>query len=72
MGVLETRCLDFDNVLMLSVNEGILPQKSADSSFIPYLIRKIYELTTADRRVAVYAYYFLPTYSTRKAFKTCL
>lgn len=58
MGVLETRCLDFDNVLMLSVNEGILPQKSADSSFIPYLIRKIYGLTTADRRVAVYAYYF--------------
>lgn len=58
MGVLETRCLDFDNVLMLSVNEGTLPQKSADSSFIPYLIRKMYGLTTADRRVAVFAYYF--------------
>lgn len=58
MGVLETRCLDFDNVLLLSVNEGMLPQKSGDSSFIPFLIRKMHGLTTADRRVAVYAYYF--------------
>lgn len=58
MGLLETRCLDFDNILMLSVNEGNLPQKTTDTSFIPYLIRKMYGLNTPERRVSVYAYYF--------------
>lgn len=58
MGLLETRCLDFDNILMLSVNEGKLPQKATDTSFIPYLIRKMYGLSTPERRVSVYAYYF--------------
>lgn len=58
MGVLETRCLDFENILMLSVGEGILPKKEGDASFIPYLIRKHHRLTTPDRKVAVYAYYF--------------
>lgn len=58
MGVLETRCLDFDRVLMLSVNDGVLPKKGNDNSFIPYLLRKAFRLTTSERRVAVYAYYF--------------
>lgn len=58
MGVLETRCLDFDNVLLLSVGEGVLPQRSNDASFIPFLLRKMYGLTTPDRQVSVYAYYF--------------
>lgn len=58
MGVLETRCLDFKHVLMLSVGEGILPQKATDASFIPFLIRKRYGLTTYLRKTAVYAYYF--------------
>lgn len=58
MGVLETRCLDFDHIIMLSVNEGVLPQKSSDNSFIPYLLRKAFGLTTPERKTAVYAYYF--------------
>lgn len=58
MGVLETRCLDFDNVLMISVGEGTLPQKTADASFIPFLLRRLHGLTTPDRRISVYAYYF--------------
>lgn len=58
MGVLETRCLDFENILMLSVNEGVLPQRSTDNSFIPYLLRKEYGLTTSQHKTAVYAYYF--------------
>ncbi len=58
MGVLETRCLDFDNLLLLSVNEGVLPQKGNDTSFIPFLVKKMHGLTTPDRRVSVYAYYF--------------
>lgn len=58
MGVLETRCLDFDNIIMISVNEGALPQKSNDNSFIPYILRKTFGLTTPERKTAVYAYYF--------------
>lgn len=58
MGVLETRNLDFDHVLVLSCNEGNMPRDVNDSSFIPYSIRKAYELTTIDNKVAIYAYYF--------------
>lgn len=58
MGVLETRCLDFDHIIMLSVNEGTLPQTVQDNSFIPYLLRRAFGLTTPERRTAVYAYYF--------------
>ncbi len=58
MGVLETRLLDFDHVLMLSVGEGILPQKQSEASFVPPLIRRLYGLTTPERRTAVFAYYF--------------
>lgn len=58
MGVLETRCLDFDNVLMLSVNEGNIPQRATDASFIPFLIRQHYGLTTYVHKTSVFAYYF--------------
>lgn len=58
MGVLETRNLDFDHVLLLSCNEGNMPAKVSDSSFIPHSIRKAYGLTTIDNKVAIYAYYF--------------
>ncbi len=58
MGVLETRCLDFENVLMLSVGEGILPQRNSEKSFIPFLIRECHGLTTYLRKNSVYAYYF--------------
>lgn len=58
MGMLETRCLDFDRVLMLSVNDGVIPKRANDNSFIPYILRKAYHLTTPERRTAVYAYYF--------------
>jgi len=58
MGVLETRNLDFDHILLLSCNEGNMPKGVNDSSFIPYSIRKAYGLTTIDNKVAIYAYYF--------------
>ncbi len=58
MGVLETRCLDFRNILMLSVNEGNLPKKASDSSFIPYSLRREFGLTTSLHKTAVFAYYF--------------
>ncbi|WP_278517986.1 PD-(D/E)XK nuclease family protein [Leyella stercorea] len=58
MGVLETRNIDFDNVLLLSCNEGNMPKGINDSSFIPYSIRKAHHLTTIDNKVAIYSYYF--------------
>lgn len=58
MGVLETRNLDFTHVLLLSCNEGNMPKGIRDSSFIPYSIRKAYDLTTVDNKVAIYSYYF--------------
>ncbi len=58
MGVLETRNLDFDHVLVLSCNEGKLPKGVNDASFIPHSLRAAYELTTVENKVAIYAYYF--------------
>ena len=58
MGVLETRNLDFDHVLLLSCNDGNMPKGVNDSSFIPHSIRHAYELTTIENKVSIYAYYF--------------
>ncbi|MBO4851320.1 MAG: PD-(D/E)XK nuclease family protein [Prevotella sp.] len=58
MGVLETRNLDFDHLLILSCNEGSMPKDSDNPSFIPQSIRRAFGLTTIDTRVGIYAYYF--------------
>ena len=58
MGVLETRNLDFRNLLLLSVNEGQLPKAEGEASFIPYNLRKAFGLTTIEHKNSVYAYYF--------------
>ena len=58
MGVLETRNIDFDHLLLLSCNEGNMPKGVNDSSFIPYTIRKAHHLTTIDNKLALYSYYF--------------
>jgi hypothetical protein len=58
MGVLETRCLDFGHMLMLSVEEGNLPRSTRTNSFIPESLRDAFGMTTQRHRIAVYAYYF--------------
>lgn len=58
MGVLETRNLDFRNLILLSLNEGQLPKAGGESSFIPYNLRKAFGMTTIEHKNAVYAYYF--------------
>lgn len=58
MGVLETRNLDFRNIILLSTNEGKLPKSSSEVSFIPYNLREAFGMTTLQRQDAVYAYYF--------------
>lgn len=59
MGVLETRNLDFDNLFILSMNEGTFPAQAHQPSFIPYNLRKGYGLPTFDQHQAsIYAYHF--------------
>lgn len=58
MGLLETRNLDFRNVLMLSVNEGQLPKQERLASLIPYSLRDAYGMTTIEKQVSLYAFYF--------------
>lgn len=58
MGVLETRNLDFKNVLILSLNEGAFPSMGGKGSYIPYTIRKAYGLPTVEHQDAIYSYLF--------------
>ena len=58
MGLLETRNLDFKNIIVLAANEGNMPKHSNDNSFIPYNLRRAFGLTMSEHRDAIYAYYF--------------
>lgn len=59
MGILETRNLDFENVIILSMTDNNFPgNRSADQSFIPYGLRYGFSLPTAEHHEGVYAYYF--------------
>ena len=58
MGPLETRALDFRNVVILSCNEGVFPRRSVSSSFIPPELRRGFSLPTYEFQDAVWAYYF--------------
>ena len=58
MGVLETRGLDFENLIITSFNEGVFPQKSSTNSFIPYNLRRGFELPTSEHQDAITAYNF--------------
>ncbi len=58
MGVLETRAIDFDRVIILSLNEGVFPAGKGENSLIPYDVRKAVGLPTYEQRDAIYAYHF--------------
>ncbi|MDP2338163.1 MAG: PD-(D/E)XK nuclease family protein [Bacteroidota bacterium] len=58
MGLLETRSLDFENLVLFSANEGFLPKIAAGHSFVPYHLRKGFGMPTYEDRDAMYAYYF--------------
>ena len=59
MGMLETRNLDFENVLILSVNDDILPGNRGNAgSFIPFHLRMAYGLPTPQQQEGIYSYYF--------------
>ncbi len=58
MGMLESRALDFENLIILSVNEGYLPAGKTYNSLIPFDIRKKYGLPTYSDNDSIYAYHF--------------
>lgn len=58
MGVLETRNLDFKNLILLSVNEDILPAAKTSNSFIPFDVKTKYEIPVYREKDAVFAYHF--------------
>lgn len=58
MGMLETRVLDFETLIISSVNEGVLPAGKSTNSFIPYDLKRQYGLPTYKEKDAVYTYHF--------------
>ncbi|KAF0201314.1 MAG: hypothetical protein FD170_2773 [Bacteroidetes bacterium] len=58
MGLLETRTLDFENIILLSANEDKLPSGKSYNSFIPFDIRREFGMPTHQDQQAVYAYHF--------------
>jgi CRISPR/Cas system-associated exonuclease Cas4 (RecB family) len=58
MGILETRCLDFKNLIILGLNENKWPRTFTAPSFIPHNIRKGFGLPGIDEQDAMYSYYF--------------
>lgn len=58
MGVLETRTLDFENIILLGVNEGVLPSGKSSNSFIPNDLKRYHGMPLYGDKDAVYAYHF--------------
>ncbi len=58
MGLLETRLLDFDNVILLSANDENFPKLNQNNSLIPYKIKKAFVLPTFENQEAIYSYTF--------------
>ncbi len=58
MGMLETRALDFETVIITSLNEGILPGSKDELSFIPFDVKKHFGLPTYQEKDAIFSYHF--------------
>ena len=58
MGILETRAIDFDNLIILNLNEGVFPRTSPPNTFIPYTLRKGFGLPAIEHQDNIFSYYF--------------
>ena len=58
MGVLESRVLDFKNIIITSLNEGTFPSGKSQNSFIPFDLKIEAKLPTYREKDAIYAYHF--------------
>ena len=66
MGVLETRSLDFDNIIMMSMNESVFPRRHSRPSFIPEALRRAFGLPGKDMTENVFGYLFFRLLSRAK------
>lgn len=66
MGVLETRCLDFDNIIFLAMNERSLPRREYVRTMIPNNLRRGYGLPSIEQTESFYSYYFFRAISRAK------
>ncbi|WP_370087178.1 PD-(D/E)XK nuclease family protein [Ekhidna sp.] len=71
MGVLETRNLDFKHVFMLNMNEDIFPAAQRNGSFVPYRIRKAFDLPTFEVHDAIFAYLFYRLFQRSEQLSFC-
>ncbi len=67
MGLLETRALDFEHLIVLSMNDKIMPRKSRHATFIPESLRRGYGLPSANYQERLFAYYFYRMISRAKS-----
>ena len=58
MGVLETRVIDFETIIITSVNEGVLPKSKSEQSFIPFDVKQHFSLPTYQDKAAIFSYHF--------------
>ncbi len=58
MGWLETRCLDFEHLIILSLNEGILPKGRSEASLLPFEVKRKFQIPTFLEKDAIFAYHF--------------
>lgn len=58
MGILETRNVDFKNIIFLSVTDDNFPGNLASTSYIPFNLRLAFGMPTPTDHEAMYAYYF--------------
>ncbi|MFL1607713.1 PD-(D/E)XK nuclease family protein [Riemerella anatipestifer] len=58
MGLLETRLLNFENIILLSTNEGKLPLGNSQNTYLPFDVRKNFGLNTFLENDGIYAYHF--------------
>lgn len=58
MGMMETRAIDFESLVVLNMNEGVFPKDSAPNTFVPFNLRKGFGLPTLEHQDAIFSYYF--------------
>ncbi len=58
MGVLESRSMDFDTLILTDVNDETLPGHTNQNTYIPYDLRLYFGLPTTERQDAIFAYNF--------------
>lgn len=58
LGFMETRSIDFDNIIMLSMNEDTFPKSNYKESMIPYNLRKAFSMPSIEFQNSIFAYYF--------------